>query len=356
MIDRPTTTKTVLHGLQYGRAIAALLVVCCHASVVIHENFSENLLSKIFIGGSSGVQFFFVLSGFIIYYIHSDDDRNIDNAKLFIKKRLLRVYPIYWIALIFTLTGKIAFSSSGVANSIIGDITLISNRYLLTVPVAWTLSHEILFYSIFAAGYYALGKLKNLLIFWLIIIVGYQIFTLGSHHGSNTILNINNCLFASGIFIGYLFKKKSELLKLHYKKTLCTGALLLLTGMTSLSQAGLDRPYNDTRFLLEQILIGLASTFLVAGLSSLPKHQRTSNILITLGNASYSIYLFHLLTQQATYRFLSKIGKIDTYYSSAFFLLLVLLPIFVGTAVHYLIEKPIIRTLSNWIKKSKSKK
>ena len=60
-----------LDGLQAGRAIAALMVVAFHANVFI-------LPSKIFDGvgagsvfnmGYAGVEFFFVLSGFIMFFV-----------------------------------------------------------------------------------------------------------------------------------------------------------------------------------------------------------------------------------------------------------------------------------------------
>ena len=45
--------------------------------------------------GLLGVDFFFVLSGFIIMYAHMDDERNTASVKRYAFKRLARIYPAY---------------------------------------------------------------------------------------------------------------------------------------------------------------------------------------------------------------------------------------------------------------------
>src|SRR5450432_2723557 len=59
--------------LQISRAIAALIVVVHHVSGAGTFYLNFNPLGGVFMVGWNGVDFFFVLSGFIIYYIHSKD-------------------------------------------------------------------------------------------------------------------------------------------------------------------------------------------------------------------------------------------------------------------------------------------
>ena len=73
----------MLFNVQVLRAIAALLVVHAHAS-------GPSGLGLKWFGGTSGVDLFFVISGFIIAYVTSQD------ASQFMKRRLLRIVPIYW--------------------------------------------------------------------------------------------------------------------------------------------------------------------------------------------------------------------------------------------------------------------
>jgi len=59
--------------LQVFRGIAAMLVVYHHANQEVIELYGDNALRSLFDFGDAGVQFFFVLSGFIIYYVHRRD-------------------------------------------------------------------------------------------------------------------------------------------------------------------------------------------------------------------------------------------------------------------------------------------
>jgi len=54
--------EETLYNLQIFRGIAAILVLLAHANLLI----DRNIFRGMFIPGWSGVDFFFVLSGFII--------------------------------------------------------------------------------------------------------------------------------------------------------------------------------------------------------------------------------------------------------------------------------------------------
>ena len=62
-------------SLQAGRAIAAILVVLYHlgGNIAKEKYFGIKMFSVPFSFGGSGVEFFFVLSGFIILAAHRDD-------------------------------------------------------------------------------------------------------------------------------------------------------------------------------------------------------------------------------------------------------------------------------------------
>jgi peptidoglycan/LPS O-acetylase OafA/YrhL len=78
-----------LDNIQYLRAIAALLVVLCHgAAELMHREslFGNTILSFIKEKGLFGVDIFFIISGFIMYYISVD--------KIGEKNILLNLYSI----------------------------------------------------------------------------------------------------------------------------------------------------------------------------------------------------------------------------------------------------------------------
>ena len=87
-----------LDSLQVFRGVAALLVVLHHAGTFSVGHFGAPFLGNALDWGASGVDFFFVLSGFIIYFIHRPDLGRPERLRGFALKRLVRVYPIYWVA------------------------------------------------------------------------------------------------------------------------------------------------------------------------------------------------------------------------------------------------------------------
>lgn len=85
--------------LQVYRGIAAILVVLYHFTKLFYRQHNGLLLFNNFFdfGGYIGVDFFFVLSGFIITYNHFHDIGNQTKLPPYFIKRLMRVYPIYWL-------------------------------------------------------------------------------------------------------------------------------------------------------------------------------------------------------------------------------------------------------------------
>ena len=62
------TQKKNLQSIQLLRGIACLLVMLRHITLTFFQTFHSTFLSNIFDSGGSGVDIFFVLSGFIITY------------------------------------------------------------------------------------------------------------------------------------------------------------------------------------------------------------------------------------------------------------------------------------------------
>ncbi|MEM8322497.1 acyltransferase, partial [Morganella morganii] len=87
--------KKNLDYIQALRAIAAMLVVLCHARDFLKGTEYEKIAHNLFWPGAFGVDLFFIISGFIIVYTSYNYNKN-DTLK-FIKKRFLRVWPLYFI-------------------------------------------------------------------------------------------------------------------------------------------------------------------------------------------------------------------------------------------------------------------
>jgi exopolysaccharide production protein ExoZ len=136
-----------LYGLQYLRGVAALGVVAYHACDRAHVGFAV---------GKAGVDLFFVLSGFLMWTITGADSR----PGRFLSDRLLRIVPLYWIVTSVMAAGALAHLFPAVRLT----AWHIAASYLLLPAVSpsngqvwpllapgWTLEYEIAFYLLFAA-------------------------------------------------------------------------------------------------------------------------------------------------------------------------------------------------------------
>src|SRR5260221_9879970 len=93
----------MLNSLQACRAVAAILAVLFHASVgifALDKYFGHKPFGPVFDFGFAGVDFFFVLSGFIMMHIHAADIGQPRALRAYLWKRFTRIYPAYWAVLI----------------------------------------------------------------------------------------------------------------------------------------------------------------------------------------------------------------------------------------------------------------
>jgi len=76
-------------GIQYCRAFAAIAVILYHLGTTFTALQQKSVLTFVFKHGHLGVDFFFVLSGFIIYRAHFKDFGIREKAILYAKKDFL---------------------------------------------------------------------------------------------------------------------------------------------------------------------------------------------------------------------------------------------------------------------------
>ncbi len=159
LVDDMSRGSRVILPVQYLRGIAALLVVWQHAKGRV-PGFGVFLPSDF---GLSGVDVFFVISGFIMTVTTARTDMT---AGKFLLKRVIRVVPLYWL-LTFAIAvdwlirppGPALDAQAVTAATVIESLLFIphfSNVFPdkvwpLLVP-GWTLDFEMFFYLVFAAS------------------------------------------------------------------------------------------------------------------------------------------------------------------------------------------------------------
>ncbi|RIY02473.1 acyltransferase [Aureimonas flava] len=166
----------LLVNVQILRLVAALLVVFTHAHFDV-----SNIAARRGTGFASaglldwglGVDIFFVISGFIMYYTMRDRFGEPGVARDFLRRRAIRVVPLYWIVTTLMLASTLAVGSA--VNNPSHDPAHILASYLflpwpradgLIFPVlslGWTLNYEMLFYLVFALAL-GLGRRAGLLL------------------------------------------------------------------------------------------------------------------------------------------------------------------------------------------------
>lgn len=148
-----------LYGMQMVRATACLGILAAHSCAYAEMNFDNlTVASSLDFWGRYGllffVEIFFAMSGF---FLSASIDRISDTyptggTLLFLKKRALRIYPIYWVAIaaavLLHLAVKNAYTSTANFLKVFFLFPLSNVPYVLNIE--WTLLTEVVF-SIFAA-------------------------------------------------------------------------------------------------------------------------------------------------------------------------------------------------------------
>ncbi|MBO9659299.1 MAG: acyltransferase, partial [Chitinophagaceae bacterium] len=144
--------------IQVLRGIASFMVVLFHATENFRLNFDSEFLSGFFSFGAAGVDLFFVLSGFIITYTSGSLVGRPSNVSYFLKRRVIRIFPIYWIIAAAFLCVQLALPSfykngySFTGFNLLGTFLLLPGHSMVN-GVSWTLTNELFFYILFIAAF-----------------------------------------------------------------------------------------------------------------------------------------------------------------------------------------------------------
>lgn len=140
-----------LNSIQALRGLAAMLVVMFHFRTDLALTFP--VADRAFGCGSIGVDLFFMISGFIAYYVTHNENNGLKSSREFMIKRLCRILPPYIIATLF-VAGKSWEAWQITLQSFFflpRDITQIAPYFgYAKLNVGWTLNYEFVFYSLCA--------------------------------------------------------------------------------------------------------------------------------------------------------------------------------------------------------------
>ena len=329
----------MISNLQILRALAAINVVFFHV-LVWGKNWygiDAHYLGYMRGWGESGVDVFFVMSGFLLVYSQARNPRGVWEFGV---NRILRIAPLYWILTI--LFAVIDISSPGILTSApttpefllssLGFLSRMTGHAYPLMIVGWTLDFEMFFYLVIALGILIVGHGKT-------YTVAAAIFLLFVAMNWADALIIE---FLFGVLIGLLYVRDSNG-KLA-RPLLVLGVALLFASIHISDEQwnswrligaeyGLEASKNDLRL----IIWGVPSALIVYGVVNLK--QIKTRVLLFLGNCSYSIFLVQAIFLPLALRlFLPYTESLKVDIGS---LLIVSFTIGVGVGTHYLMERPL---------------
>jgi exopolysaccharide production protein ExoZ len=349
-----------INSIQFLRAIAVILVVHVHA-IDTQEAFSVSHQQKFYFlenFGAIGVDLFFGISGFIISYV-ANSYFGAKEGVDFLKKRFLRINPIYYVAsLIFMVLFcffdqffPLATVLTGLRDMIVMLPVLNAQKWLGPILiVGWSLSYEWWFYVLFFLLIVCRVKHKALLLLLVIpalVVIGRVL----QPQDFRAIFYTNPIMleFLFGVIIFWLYR--------HARVATGVAALLLLLGIGGyvynviygfgdISELG--SVTGGTGSLKRVLLWGLPSAFILAGCIFLEKKGVFDKLWnnrfgLLVGDASYSIYLTHY----TFFYLLSQVYARTGYFLNPDLSIFIHMALAVGVGIWFYkkVERPLIKML-----------
>jgi len=331
--------RTLL-SIQYLRALAAIAVLVAHGL----PNLPQLPISLL----GLAMDLFFLMSGFLVIVISSDETRPLD----FFGDRLARIVPLYW-----TLTfAAFVLIYSGILFPILDPGTIATRmagadwaflvRSLLfipgsspfepdlnpLIPQGWTLNYEMMFYALFAAALFLPRRYLvpvvsvgfGVLVALGILLKGGEPFRFWT---SPMIFE-----FVFGLWVGLAWQRRW-----NYGLVFLGLMLAWLPLMAVTEQYFLDAPFTPQRmqYLPFVLALFIACVALDRARGGLPLWNPAKLV----GDASYSIYLVHFFP----IILLDRVGAAVPIAPAAYFAVVVAGGLASGLATFHLVERPMMR-------------
>ena len=333
-------------SLQIGRGLAATAVAAFHLSIALGDRAFGGAGAPVFaeiVGrGYLGVDFFFVLSGFIILQAHHRDIGQPHRVGRYVTRRFIRIYPIYWIYLTACIVGMALVGSAHLRLSSPMDwLTPFSlvrfTPVELPLAQAWTLFHEIVFYAVFTVLLFSRRIGFAVLGLWVIAIaLSFQYPTSDKAWFTSVALSAYNLNFIVGMLAFAIVGRLS--------KAVSWVAVILGLALFGFSyRADVGGTAGDFVRLAYAISFGA----ILSGCAALERLRalRLPLWLGIVGDASYSIYLLHEHVENYSLRALMKIGVAPAAAPLSVYLAVLAITVGGGCAAYVMLERPLLRRL-----------
>jgi exopolysaccharide production protein ExoZ len=353
-LSTKANAMNTLSSLQVLRGFAASIVVFHHAARAFSANWPVDAVppsfrifssDRIVGAGAIGVDLFFLISGFIMVFVSPPYVNREKPVRDFIVRRAIRVYPMYAIAtaVVIAIAFIRFYRHSSIdtlppisLTRIIGAFAFVptfdeNGNVQPVLGVGWTLFYEMFFYVCFAT---VVAVFRRRIVGPLAIIfcsANAIAWTFGGHDAiskffGNTIV----FEFLFGCAVGSMFQRQAISAAYAWP--------LLFIGLGVMVAGSAFAFPESTRF----IFWGIPSMILLLSCLKLElTHIKYPRILLLLGDASYSVYLFHVIIIYESRDIARKIIDFSKLPGDIVVPAFAILAIVSGTIVYRLVEAPL---------------
>lgn len=336
-----------LYSIQYLRAVAALSVVALHASNRVEAHLPDAAIHTLHLG-HAGVDLFFVISGFIMWYIGRETTQTPGD---FFLRRFVRVAPLYWLASLSWAGFAVAagYTWMKVEPVFLLQSLLFIPHYSATFPEqvwpvlvpGWTLNYEMFFYALFGLSL-ALPKALRLLgmgaALGALVTAGLLLApetAIGKTYTSPLLLE-----FGAGCLVAELWRR--------FPGGIVRNAVVLAAGVLAFI---LLAPHVDETDTWGRVLgFGLPAALILMGTIGISPILPHWPLLERLGDASFAIYVFHVLILSVVMQVWNMVPGLHTTGTAVTLIIgfLVLISV-IGLWLFRAVERPLHRVLMGGI-------
>jgi exopolysaccharide production protein ExoZ len=343
-------------GVQALRGLAACFVAVFHTTQAWSQH--VNGAQSAWVNGRYGVEIFFVISGFVMVMSTDGKAAMRNPGWRFMERRLVRIVPLYWLVTAMVMAKALVLERlpslqhvgpharitiPWVTSSLL--FVPFSNSLGTVQPVVmqgWTLSFEMLFYVLFATALaLRLRPVRWLTVCFLVMSLA-SFWVPDTAPAAFTLVSPLLLEFVAGMLIAQWVRAGRPM---PQPIAVAVAALSLLTLL-----------FFPTQRIAHDGAVGpIASALLVWSVAALEPalRHRIPRLALSTGNASYSLYLTHLLTFSfllgPAMRLHLMVAQHGILRETAMVVMYLIVAILVGLAVYQWVEAPINNRMRDWL-------
>ena len=281
--------------IELLRGVAAIMVMLCHYAALI-QDVERNWMNFL----HTGVDFFFVISGFVFAPLLLSPAR--ENTAAFAIRRVFRIYPLFLFAIIFyaLLPHKTWDNGIVLQHALFLHTTISKEIAFYYNPAFWSLPVEVEFYLLI--GLLVFLKMRNTAPTLLLLSGLSLLVNLWGHHvlPENSYAKLVLIHHLPGIFPEFMLGMLAYMISKNCDRLagfLCGIAGLLLLSVLCHGFVAHGNAINSLTYGQFNLLCALGYHWVTIACVAFYRHANTTASLIRLagimGNLSYGVYLFH---------------------------------------------------------------